>query len=290
MSVHPNMMAAWSEIACQRSDHRVRGGVHESRFVDVDLDGEHGYHDYTAIPARFARRFQIAIWPPELYPVDGGPYCPAHDAVSETIVSHRIWEPRETTLALTVCESAEPGQIMVDMGAQLGWFSLLACSADVGVIAYEADAENLRLLRSSIDANGWQSIFMAYHERVGPETAPLLRKSDGQPARIRFAKLDLEGAEDDAIRVLWPSISAGLVDHMMIEVSPVFADYYPALVAKIMDAGYRAYGLPPKARPPIQLDDPAILAEYELPRATVEATVASWHQEDVWFVRDGASW
>lgn len=211
--------------------------------------------------------------------------CPAHDAVSETIVGLRVWEPRETTLTLQVCSSAEPGQVMVDFGSQVGWFSLLAASCGMAVHAFDADAADVEILRTSAAINDWGERVLVDQYRVGPESEPW------EPQPIRFAKIDIEGAEDQAVRVLWPSIEAGLVDHMLIEVSPVFADYYPDLVASILDAGYTGYLLPPKSQPPARLDVfPDDLEAGRLDPATVRETVAGWSQENVWVARDGASW
>lgn len=282
---HPNAMIAWAEIACQRGCE-----YHASRQLHIELGGDaaHGYFDYAQVPRRLHTEFDLLVWDPEEHPVDGGPYCPAHDAVSETIVSHRVWEPRETILALQVLSTAEKGQLMLDLGAQLGWYSLLALSQGVTAMAWEADPRNAAMLRASIALNDWDDpTWQIMQERIGPET-----KADWSFAPIRFAKLDLEGAEEQAIRMLWPAIEAGTLDHMLMEVSPCFADGYPELVQKIIDAGYEAYVLPEKHQPPWGLDDlPADLDFWRLDTAgDPKAVVASWHQEDVWFVRSGASW
>lgn len=277
---HPNDMSAWPEIACQRGH-----GQHRTRQVHLDIGGPTAYRDLAPIPRRFKRSFDMLIWDPAVYPVDGGPYCPAHDAVSETIATHRIWEPQETTLTLQVCSSAELG-IVVDFGSQVGWFSLLAMSCFRTVHAYDADAEDVRILRASADLNGWGFMLDSLHARIDADTRPL-----PAVARIRLAKIDIEGAEDQAVRVLWPSIEAGLVDHLLIEISPVFADYYPDLVASLLDAGYDGYLLPEKRTPPPRLDVfPDDLEAGWIDPATARETVASWHQANCWFTRKGATW
>ena len=58
---------------------------------------------------------------------------------------------------------------------------------------------------------------------------------------MRLVKMDIEGAEEHALRVVWPLVKAGLVDHLLIELSPVFNDSYPALVDMIRGEGYRAW-------------------------------------------------
>lgn len=272
-------MQHWAEIVCQRSHD-----THTTRRVTVDLAVEHQYHDYPQVPAHLARTFAMDVY--DGYPVDGGPYCPAHDAVSATIVSHGIWEPRETILTLMVCDNEAPGMV-VDLGAQIGWFSLLAASCGRDVLAIDADAENLRVLKESATANGWK--ITTSRKRLGPRTRPLLITDD---THFRLAKLDIEGSEDQGIRFLWPAISEGRVDHLMMEVSPCFDAFYPELVERVVGAGYRAYTLPGKERPPVSLDDPAsALGPYRIDdRHDLAALVASWWQEDLWFVREGASW
>lgn len=286
MPDHPNKMTAWPEIRCQRGHED-----HLTATVRVELDGPTAYRDLTPIPARLATSFHMEVWDPTLYPVDGNAegYCPAHDAVSATILTHGVWEPRETTLALTVFDSAEPDQVFIDMGAQIGWYSLLALSRDLAVIAFEADPDNARLLQVNADLMGLEKPLTVFDDRLGADHGPFETN-----IRVRLAKLDLEGAERDGIRILWPLIEAGLIDHLLVEVSPVFDDYYPELVVDLLDAGYFAYRLPPKHVPPIDLSDPdlfpAKLIQLGGDRDVVRMNVASWHQEDVWFRRDGAAW
>src|ERR1700730_4679399 len=272
---HPNDMSAWPDIACQRGH-----GEHLYKLAEVRLGGQSGYHDYPPVPARFARNFEMFVF--EWREYGEGPYCPGHDAVSETIDLLGIWEPPETILALTVMESAPSGSVFIDLGAQIGWYSMLAASYGLEAIALDADPETLNLLAMSAKRNGWAGLVHPWQLRLGPETVPL------PAAEYRLAKLDLEGAEFDGIRILHPSLEAGLVDHVLMECSPVFAPGYGELVESVMALGYVAYTLPPKAIPPHRLKDP----ERDLTRLTgdVAGTVNAWHQESVWFRRELASW
>lgn len=278
---HPNDMTTWDEIGCQRHHD-----THDRISVAVDLGRGHGYHDYPAVPERLARRFEVLVYDWSRYQTPG-PYCPAHDAVSETIDTLDVWEPAETIAVLSACEAAAPGSIMIDFGAQLGWFSLLAASCGLDVIAYEADPVNVDTLRHSLDLNGWASRVGIVAGRVGPDTPPL--EGNG---RVALAKIDLEGAEPDAIRVLWPLIEQGLVDHLLVEVSPVFHDGYPAMCRDLVEAGYRMRVIPDKAMPPPPMDDlPHDLGPdlgSDVPAMVAE--VAGWHQKNVWFHRVDALW
>lgn len=283
MTPHPNDMSAWSEITCQRGHTE-----HTTRKITVDLAAPHRYGDYPQVPTRLQRAFDMHIYDPDLYPVDGGPYCPAHDAVSETIISHHIWEPRETILTLRVCSTATTENAMVlDYGAQLGWFTWLALASGCFVIPFDADAENIRAMKATARANEWQ--ILPIHARID-KRAP---SYDGL-SRVRLVKIDVEGAEGAVVRSLAHHIERGWIDHLLIEISPCFADYYPDLVCNLIDAGYEAYLLPPKQSPPLSLDDPEHdLAPFRfdtLTRPTLRALVAAWHQENCWFKHRDASW
>jgi hypothetical protein len=275
-------MTHWEQIQCQRGHD-----THRWTRVSVSLGGPTGYADLTPIPVRLGRRFEIDVWDPTAYPVDGGAYCCAHDSVSETIAALGVWAPDETTLALTVLDGRAGGRFY-DFGAQAGWFTLLAASCGAAVTAFEADAENVRLLQQNATINGWRHLIDVEHVRVDERTEPLA------PESVRLAKIDVEGAENHVIRVLWPSIAAGLVDHLLIEITPLFADYYPQLVADLVGAGYRAWVLPPKQHPPVDLADPeTALAPYRLddmPADKLAAMVAGWGQEMAFFSRTGTSW
>ncbi len=279
---HPNDMRSWGEIACRRSHEHTR------RRVTVDLAQRHGYLDLAPVPARLARRFEMMVWDPVMHPVDGGPYCPAADAVSETIVNQRIWEPTETILTLAACCAAHDDSLVVDFGAQLGWFSLLAASCGLDVDAIEADPENARLLAASCELNGWSDSVSVTVQRITEASGPILMRP------IALAKIDVEGSERDAVAMLRPSIEAGLVDHLLIEVTPLFADYYGGLVADLVEQGYRAWRLPPKNVPPFRMmflpEDLEPWRISDLPRAELVALVDSWRQEMVWFSRPGAKW
>ncbi len=74
--------------------------------------------------------------------------------VSQRIRDEGIWEPYETSLVLSLLRA---GDVFVDVGANVGYFSVLAASV-VGpqgaVFAFEPDADNCRLLRANAELNG----------------------------------------------------------------------------------------------------------------------------------------
>jgi hypothetical protein len=289
-------MVDMPEIRCQR-DHIF----HERRQVLVDLSKPHGYHDYPAVPRHLACRFPLAIWQwdhEEYGEMDL--YCPAHDAVSRTIDELGIWEPAETILTLSILQRSDPDSLFVDFGAQIGWFCALACMARSDVLAFEADPECMGLIKHNMRLNDWDDHVSYRLERIGPDT---LVPNPGR--RIALAKIDIEGAEEHAVNWLWPSIHNGLVDHLLIEVSPVFNDSYPDLVVRLLKAGYAAFVMPEKSIPPVRFENfsedledtrlwPLPLADRQTLASEwhglqkVRNRVADWHQANVLFSRHGA--
>lgn len=272
-------MSVWPDIACQRGHEH-----HQTRLSFVDLSKPHGYTDLPPIsPALAPPPFDMYLFEWPLYN-DGEDYCPGKDAVSETIATLGIWEPCETALVLDICRSAPPDSLLLDIGSQIGWFSLLAASQGVNSIAFDADPEPLYLLGSSAALNGWNDRISREQLRVGPDTEEM--KWSGP---IRLVKVDVEGAEDQAIRMLQPLITAQVIDYLLIEISPVFADYYGDLMVDVTQAGYRPYLLPPKRTPPHSFANPLKdISTWQIRERDQDMRdrVATWHQENVIFVRE----
>ena len=81
--------------------------------------------------------------------------------VSRRIRAEGIWEPFETALMMRLLHR---GDVFVDVGANIGYFSVLAASVvgDTGrVIAFEPDPENFQLLQANIELNAQQHCITA---------------------------------------------------------------------------------------------------------------------------------
>lgn len=269
--MNANNMTVWPEIACQRGHDS-----HDTLLTQVKLSDVHGFRDLPQVPAHLAIDFDIEVWDWTKYP-DG--YCPAHDAVSETIDTLGIWEPAETALVLDACRGVDDSCVL-DFGAQVGWFTLLAALSGVPVLAIEADPECARLIERNAARNGVTDFVEVECARITGDS-PLLR-TDKQ---VRLLKADVEGAEKDVARVVWPLIEGHQIDYLLLEVSPVFDDYYGALITRLARAGYTAYLIPPKRIPPYPFERP--LEDVKAFRLDPLFDVSALHQEDVWFVRDG---
>ena len=261
---------------------------HETITVRLVLDGQPLIPDVPAIPHRLRRELTLELYDYRRYGQrgyegEGFPHdwCTGQDVVSYSIAEQGVWEGYETLTVLDVLDRGKRADLMLDLGAHIGWYSALATG--YGVFTVEANEENNRLIERNITgrirlSNDWLNTGPAWIDG----DAPIL---PGNAEPIHFAKIDLEGAEDHAVRMLSALFAARKINYCLMEVSPVFADYYPDLVAWVADQGYRIAQIPGKSweRTPEYSDQPLeTLRRYcEIPRDRLKEIVGSWRQENV---------
>lgn len=75
------------------------------------------------------------------------------DLISDSILDSGVWEEE---LSLRLLDQAKTGGLLVEVGANLGYFSILWASAKPNNLVYamEPSQRNLRLLRYNVESNG----------------------------------------------------------------------------------------------------------------------------------------
>jgi FkbM family methyltransferase len=179
--------------------------------------------------------------------------CDAADAAVTPGLRSGTYEPHLTAVFERYCR---PGMTVVDVGANLGYFSLLA-SKLVGpagrVVALEPNSENCRLLLSSLRLNGTSNVDLLpvaadeapgwayYATHVGSNgglvdddnllsrfgtVVPTFRLDDLVDRKVDFLKMDVEGAEGrvvhGATRIIEkdrPIVTTELKEEMLQRVS-----------------------------------------------------------------------
>ena len=281
----PNVpMTDMAEIRCQRgcTEHRTRRAI-------VELFENGPYHDLAPIPEDLWDVFFIEVWDVESQG-DGPGYCPAADAVSRNIVEQRVWEPSETVTLLR-CFRDLPDAIFVDFGAQLGYYSVLAQRSHLHVVSVEADAVVADLLeRNIIEGRRWRPALdvSIWNKRIGIDDFDPPTYGDDL-----IVKIDIEGAEAQAIDFLKVALDERRVKYMMVELSPMFGHGYEDLVVDLMLRGYRCFGMPPKAIPPHPLDDiRRDLLPWEIhgSERDVRMQIGNVPQQNVLFVHESMEW
>ena len=83
---------------------------------------------------------------------------PGDRIITDEILKHGTWEPLESMLFL---DAVRPGDTVIDVGANVGYYTLLAARR-VGsrgkVIAFEPDPESFALLQRNVEANGFTNV------------------------------------------------------------------------------------------------------------------------------------
>ena len=172
--------------------------------------------------------------------------------VSRRIREEGVWEPYETSLVLSLLR---PGHVCVDVGANIGYFSVLA-AAVVGeggsVFAFEPDADNFALLQANAVLNKQQCItavqaalstqagagelflsednlgdhqIYATGDQRSSVQIDLLNGSEYLGQRLRrldLLKVDTQGSEYQVMAGLMPLLQALVGEtHILIELTPL---------------------------------------------------------------------
>lgn len=199
-------------------------------MTETHCEAGHPDHDVIILDLD---RFKIAVYDSETYRGTHG-YCPGDSILSRSVTESGMWEGWSYKILMD--HEVFRGGLVVDIGSNMGWYSLLAASLGCSVLAVEGDPDNFRLLCRNIALNHFSELIDPRFEWVD-ETWALSDVPDGE---VDLIKVDLEGKDVEAVDGMWELISSGRVANMLIEVSPVFRDGYPAMVEKIMDLGYSA--------------------------------------------------
>jgi FkbM family methyltransferase len=198
--------------------------------------------------------------------------------ISEHLIANGVWEAFETQLIMTVLS---PGDLVVDCGANIGWYSVVAAALGARVAAFEPMPANAALLRHnclvnavadrvtifecalgasagtttlhlSTDNQGDHRVASVHDTRASIEVdvrtlddalAPLLH---GQP---RLIKLDTQGSEVNILRggrSAWaprPAAQAKSVQADRVQADRVQADRADRVSAPYIVMEFWPYGL-----------------------------------------------
>jgi FkbM family methyltransferase len=215
---------------------------------------------------------RLSLWIHGSNEADVGPFHvrfdPRDRTIGKKLALYGTYEEDEITL---LCSLVKPGDVVMDVGANFGLYSLYL-SRTVGpkgkVIAFEPDPDNFALLCANLKANGCTNVLpfqYALGERAGDVelfqiednrgnlsladlgqtgrsvTVPMRRADevlDGLGLRPDVAKIDVEGAE--------PLVISGLGEHkperILFEFAPEFIRSFNNSPERFLDsfvaAGY----------------------------------------------------
>jgi len=190
---------------------------HKHRSVPVNLAFSNRFvPDYPKLP-NVAFRVECFI-----EPISGSAgYGPARCETTRSVRAQGIWEGFDTGLTVDLLSGDDDG-IFLDFGSNIGWYSILARTLGRHVVAFEADPTFVEALEYGMVNNDFGSGWQVVHGWID-ENTPALPVEDAP--HIRLVKSDVEGTEVHVLRMLDPLFKAKKIDYMMLELSPMFANW-----------------------------------------------------------------
>lgn len=150
---------------------------------------------------RLYDRFAMSVGKQEAVAV--GPFLvfldPRDRVIAKKLILYGSFEGREIEL---LCSRVRPGDCALDVGANIGLYSL-ALSRAVGptgrVIAVEPDPENLALLRRNLQHNGCTNVIVI-GEALGDQAGTVLLYETDQANRGALSTVDIAGVGQQSAR------------------------------------------------------------------------------------------
>lgn len=269
--------------------------VHQTRDVLVDVRGQGVVHEYPAIPDHLARTLRLLCYDYHRY-VGAGCYCTGQDESSHAFLQGQIWEGYETLLAMEILYRGDRGDVVLDFGAHLGWYAVIAASFGYQVVAFEADGENAERCAQNARLNSVGNLVHVVHTWIGPDS-PQLPADRG---RVRLLKSDLEGLEVEVTQSCLNLFSARRIDYALLEISPVLMNRSPSWAVRhgdyaglcgwINECGYEVFDVPSKAASPqlkaaFERDPLAAIRSCRVPWQQLRSYVGDLRQTNFLFVR-----
>lgn len=189
-----------------------------------------------------------------------------NDVISNAIRIFRSWEPRLTEI-ITEMLSKKVNGIFIDVGANLGYYSLLAGSLGYKVVAFEPLNKNYNVFQKSIDQNNFniilsnkavtnqsnQTISLQYvNTNMGgassfqqglSQQATTITLDDyfkDKEEDIAFIKIDTEGYEPEVILGAQNLIKNGKIGIILVEITPEFrsVELYAQMIWYLLNNNY----------------------------------------------------
>lgn len=216
----------------------------------------------------------------------------AHDSLGLSSVG--FFEPVVTAL---VKDLVQPGSVVVDVGANIGYFTLLfarAAGPDGHVYAFEPHPGNFRLLETNVRANGYGNVtavqaavaeapgettlYLAENDHVDHRIYEAERARPGQPvqlvsldtffasreSKVDFVKVDVQGAELRVLMGMRQLIAQNPGLRMVTEFWPYGLEAAgsppEAYLEALRAAGFVLHELDDRRKSPRAVDDADLLA------------------------------
>lgn len=170
-----------------------------------------------------------------------------NEYISNHIKQHKFWEGITTEIILEIIRENKSA-MFIDIGANIGWFSLVCASYGVKSIAFEPIKTNTKLFKKSIEMNGYDKMITLHEIALGDEDKfidlnvttenmglcskrPLSNVSYIERCKMKrlddlvspdlsfIIKIDVEEMELNVLQGMSRLLKSGLAKYLIIEIS-----------------------------------------------------------------------
>lgn len=237
-------MTPWLEESVERM----------SRGTHAQCQLGHDSHDFTLVPIDLSNqlvpdfpeisvplRFSMPAGRQAALDLTQPGYCPERGEVSRSLRLQAMWEGFETALIVQILQDSD--DLVIDFGANLGWYTNISLGMGNPTLSIEADAILADALADGVRHNYGEDAPWRLAQGWIDENTPQL-SAEGAP-HVRLVKSDMEGAEPKMFRVIDELLETGKVDYVIFELTQAWADYEPA-VERVKSLGYQLFVIPDK--------------------------------------------
>lgn len=183
--------------------------------------------------------------------------------ISSYIRTYGWWEPITTEILTELFNACDPNTIFVDIGANIGYFSLLAASRGIQTVAFEPVTANYSLMEKSIADNGYEKYIQSYRVPLSDKqekitinvssynmglcsttrelhqdnfsysetmiAEPLDSYFGASTQNNLIVKIDVELHEKKVLRGMEQTLTSGKVSHIILEISEYDSEIFDLL-------------------------------------------------------------
>ncbi len=164
-----------------------------------------------------------------------------NDLISHILRRDHSWEPYQTEITIELLKKLS-NKKFIDIGAHIGYYSLIAASYGWFVESYESNSLYYKIFDDNIICNNFTELIKSYNIRVDEKIS---HDNISNQKNIGIIKIDVEGAEPEIIQGLTKSLKNQDIDALIIEISPKFrnVEILIQLIQNIHSYGYNYYDL-----------------------------------------------
>lgn len=190
--------------------------------------------------AKGSKRFVMDVYDYNEYKGYKG-FCLGKDKTSEHVHLKGVYEKPVTALVQDILERGNKRNLVLDFGAHIGWYSVIAALYGYHVAAIEGDRQNIEMLIKNATYNKLEKKLILNHTFID-ELSPAVELTTKQ--NIQLMKADIHGYEYVAFEMCRNLFEQKRVNYAILKMS-FTQDQAVSFIEDVIETGYSVYLIPP---------------------------------------------